>query len=190
MFLDIALGMLAGLVVGAGFNLEFVWLFILLGAIFALLPDFDFLVMLARRGLARDRRFDHDHRDLLHKPLIYIPVGAAAAFGIGGAPLATLFTSGSVIHFLHDSTGIGWGIRWLYPFSDNYIGICHAGLRKICGAKWIQSVSRKQVTKHVKETLGDDHDWIADLYLRISKTLVIEIFVLTIAIASTFYFLN
>lgn len=189
MFLDIALGMIAAVGVSMGFGMEPELAFIALGAVFALLPDVDFWVMLARRGLKRDKRFDHEHRILLHKPLIFIGIGAIIIYFATSPPVTLLFVVGALIHFLHDSTGAGWGIRWFHPFSHQYIGICHDGLRQICGKKWIQSVSEEIITRHCYATMKDDHDWIKDLYLRPSKTLIIEISVLLIAIgAGVWYF--
>ena len=190
MFLDIALGTIASLLTITWFDMELTWWFILLGAVFALLPDLDFLVMLAQRGFKRDRRFDHEHRELLHKPLIYIPIGSLFTYTVGGAPLATLFATGSAIHFLHDSTGVGWGIRWLYPFSKNYIGFCHRGLRSICNFKWIQSVPADKIVTHIQATLNKSHDWIAENYLRPSVTLITEMLVLVLAIIALVFYLK
>ena len=65
--------------------------------------------------------FSHEHRDIIHNPLIYIVIGFVALL-FWSLPIAWLFATLSFWHFLHDSIpeGGGWGIRWLYPFSKKY----------------------------------------------------------------------
>lgn len=122
MLLDIALGIIIVEVLGVALQFDpFGWHYAL-GILFALLPDLDFLVLYFwKHDTAMYRGHTMDHRDLFHHPLLYIPVGTAVVFFTLGDISALLFAIASFAHFLHDSIGVGWGVRWLSPFSKrNY----------------------------------------------------------------------
>lgn len=120
MFLDAALGILNAIFVSKYFHIELTWYFVVAGIIFTLLPDIDSLLFFLGRGKIFSKQA-HFHRDILHLPLIYIPAGTII-FSIFGPRWGLLFAVGALLHFIHDSTflGLGWGIKWLYPFSQNY----------------------------------------------------------------------
>src|ERR1043166_1457460 len=111
MFLDLGVGILAGLLLK-----EPVWL----GIIFSLLPDIDALVNLAQ---FKSTRFAYHHRDLLHKPMVF------AVLGVGlylfNSTLGALFLLCSLAHFVHDSIGIGWGVQWLWPFNTDHFSFLY-----------------------------------------------------------------
>ena len=118
MLLDIGAGMLVALGVSKLFSLQLTPFLVGGGITFALVMDADFLLHLARGG---SHRSAWRHREVLHYPLVYVPLGSALAFAFGRAPWALLFSISSLAHFLHDSIGIGWGVPWLWPFSkDRY----------------------------------------------------------------------
>lgn len=64
-------------------------------------------------------KWAHEHRNILHIPLLVAPITVTLA---SWSPFwAVIFALLSLSHFLLDSFGIGWGIRWLYPFNrKNY----------------------------------------------------------------------
>lgn len=86
--------------------------------VFVVLPDLDAVIQIIWRGSVH--RMDHTHRDLLHRPLLYVPIGTALAALCGGSAIALLFAVLSLAHFVHDSIGTGWGIAWLRPFTRRY----------------------------------------------------------------------
>lgn len=172
MFLDIAVGAVLGWVAGAVWDTTHVGTFIVGGIVLALLPDVDFLMMLARRG-RHDTRYDHEHRDLLHRPVPYIALGSVAAWLVAGPVWAGLFAAASLWHFLHDSTGVGWGVAWGAPWSRAQIGLCHAGLREICGSRWVQVVPRAVLDAYVARR-PHDGDWMRLIYLRPTPIAIVE----------------
>ena len=87
---------------------------------FNLLPDTDFIIWLAWHNWKIDK-WTHEHRIWLHHPIIYLPSGYLLVWSLTNHFYVILFLLCSLLHFLHDSIGIGWGIRWLSPFSKkNY----------------------------------------------------------------------
>lgn len=193
MFLDIALGVTIGMGTAAVFGWEQVVPFVVGGVVFALLPDVDFIIH--RVWKKRNAHFDYLHRDILHKPLLYIFIGATGTYIIGDMPWTILFISASFAHFLHDMTGVGYGVKWLYPFSSKLIGFKHAGLARCVGKKvapFICAVPSDRVDAYVKAQPLPQKDWIHETYLTWSKTARIEYIFLFIVIVSigTYIFLK
>ena len=98
----------------------------MLGSVF---PDLDTMPFLADQGLAMHRKF------ITHTPFLYVVIGVA----VYGWSLTMrkgekkkwqwglfAFLSGVFSHLLADSVLVG--VRWLYPFSDNYFALVpHSG---------------------------------------------------------------
>lgn len=117
--LDIGIGVLAAILVSRTCATELSLGFVAVGVLFALLPDVDFIYTTLTNGW-RDYRAVARHRDLIHYPTIYLPIGAIVLSQLGG-DWVLLFLLTSLGHFIHDSIGIGWGIPWLWPISNyNY----------------------------------------------------------------------
>ena len=116
MLLDIGVGILLAILTNKLFSLPLSAIFLVGGVVFSLLMDIDYIFHLAKGGGSKNA---HKHRDLLHYPLLYIPLGMLiiSFFNIAWA---ALFALCSLAHFLHDSIGIGWGIQWLYPFKEDH----------------------------------------------------------------------
>lgn len=118
MFLDIQLGLVWAVLTALMFGEPLTWEWVALGVCFALLPDLDFWVELVRRGTVGGKELGA-HRTLLHNPLVFLPA-VAGCFVWGGPALGTLAVLGIYGHFVHDSIGMGYGVRWLWPFSGNF----------------------------------------------------------------------
>ena len=118
MLLDLKLGILWSVGVALFFHHPITPSWILFGILFAVLPDIDFWIELVKRGTVGGKTLG-SHRTLLHNPLTYIP----PALFIGtlfGTDWMTLFALGVLGHFIHDSMGMGLGVRWLWPFSLHF----------------------------------------------------------------------
>jgi hypothetical protein len=115
MFLDILLGTFWAFLTSAVFDVPLTPWWVLLGIVFALLPDLDFWLEYLRRGTVGGKTLG-DHRVLTHIPLLFV-IPAVILFIYGGAALGTLFILGVYGHFVHDATGMGYGYRLFYPFS-------------------------------------------------------------------------
>ncbi len=100
------------------------WGLLALALMCSVLPDFDALFL---GGITAHKDNPHNHRDLFHYPLVFLPALALVAGALGGvvdgsvrtgiisALLACACTS---THFVNDSFGVGWGVKWLWPFSN------------------------------------------------------------------------
>jgi len=93
--------------------------------LFAIAPDLDLLWFGVQHHwtITGDSAGAH-HAYLTHVPLIYI-LGAAFLW-LGASKfyrwLIAASLVGAISHMLLDSILIGWGIPWLYPFSNRLIG--------------------------------------------------------------------
>lgn len=159
--LDIGIGLIIGLLVNDFFDVNNYLAMAALGVILTLLPDLDFIVMKFKP--AKYRQMER-HRELFHLPLLYLSIGTLI-FSVFGLPFVSLFILASVVHFIHDSVGIGWGVMWLYPFrSDSYSFIYQIDTWKHVdiGRKFVYIWPRRDITK-LSERYGDK-DWIRHTY--------------------------
>ena len=113
MFLDIAVGMLLALAAcSRGMRLSPKLVLCSIG--FALLPDLDAVLHLTLYG-----NVNGEHRALLHLPLLFVAL-TLPVLAVWGRKWAGLFLAGTMWHFVHDSVLIGFGVKWLWPFSDRW----------------------------------------------------------------------
>lgn len=73
MFLDIATGILLSIGANWYFGTELTFWLILLGVVFVLFPDIDFLIEMVRHGNVGGKVI-REHREITHFPLIYVPL--------------------------------------------------------------------------------------------------------------------
>ena len=180
MLLDIGIGILSAIVVSKTFAFTLTPLLVGLGIAFALLPDIDFIYTIVRRGL-RDHRAIAKHRDLIHYPLIYLPLGVILAFAFG-PQWALLFLMASVGHFIHDSIGIGWGIPWLWPFTNrNYSFLYrYAPPGKMLPKRVLYRWDRTRID-HLIEEHGDPN-WLRNIYLKLHPFFLAELVGFVVAV--------
>ncbi|NTW46340.1 MAG: hypothetical protein HGB18_04815 [Candidatus Moranbacteria bacterium] len=181
MFLDIGIGILSSIGVSAAFGIPLSFGTVTAGILLSLGPDLDYLYHIFRRGHGEN---DFEHRNLLHLPLLYLPIGTAVAFLLAGPMPAVLFLVTSLAHFVHDSIGIGWGVRWLYPFSKDNIAFLYLysqrirqGLRQPVFVFDAESLART-VREH------GDADWKRNIYGKLHPIAIVEysVFVLSLVI--------
>ena len=180
--LDIGIGIFSAIIVSKLFAVELTPLLVGLGIAFALLPDMDFLYAVARNGHG-DHRAISKHRDLVHYPLLYLPLGALLALPFGPA-WSLLFLLASAGHFIHDSIGIGWGIPWLWPFTDkNYSFIYrYSPPGKKLPQRLIHRWERGKLDQLIDEY--GDPDWFRNIYVRLHPFFVAEILFFVIALVA------
>lgn len=168
--LDIAIGILFGLGIPAAFGEPVSLVMVFIGVAFALLPDLDaVLEFIIRKGKVSGTS-QTIHREWLHYPLTYIPL-AVLIYLLAGPVWGVLFAACITAHFLHDSIGIGWGIKWLAPFTQNAYKLFVTD-PDTSRFHVIKTWQPKELAKVIK-THGDP-DWIRNIYLRPSPTLIIE----------------
>lgn len=182
MFLDIGLGIIGAIMASLLFQADLSVSIIAWSVLLALLPDIDFLAysFILRRGA------DHRHRDLIHYPLLYLPIGTVILWLWAGAFWASLFLALSLAHFIHDSIGIGWGVKWLFPFSrDSFVFLYRPPEKD--RRRWVYAFQADELPAMV-EKHGDPH-WLKNLYLnrRYLTSTEIRFFLLALASLLVYY---
>ena len=177
MFLDIAIGILTAIGISEFFDMPLNALFVAGGILFALLPDIDYLFFCIRDG---NQKYAHQHRDLIHYPLFYIPLGMIAA-SLVNVHWGLLFGITSLLHFQHDSIGIGWGIKWLWPFSQKSFKLFSRKDGQLSWSWRHYAAWTPQELKIVAETHGDPN-WFRNIYLRWHPYAIVEFLAFLIAL--------
>lgn len=157
---DIGIGFLIAVLVAHIFGIPISLYLVLFSVCVALLPDIDFLVEYAMRGKVGGTEIGA-HRELLHFPILFaIPI--AFNYFFVSTIAGTIFLFGTLAHFLHDTVGIGWGIKWLYPFSTRSYKLFSDRTGRP-SSKFIHSWSAEEMPEIAKQ-YGNDN-WIRDIYL-------------------------
>jgi hypothetical protein len=183
MLLDIGAGILIAIGLADWLHVPLTTLWIFLGVLFALGPDVDAIVNLIQYGGAGR---EYHHRDLLHLPLIFIPLGTAICF-IFSPSLALLFALCSLSHFVHDSIGIGWGVQWLSPFITDHFSFFY-----LYQPEGKPALSRKLLYRFPHSEIDEldvehgDPDWIHNIYVRMHPYSIFELMVFIIALIVLF----
>ncbi len=169
MLADIGLGIFVALIAVKIFGVDISIQLVGISVLFALLPDADFIVhAIAHRRVGG--KYAHTHRDLFHYPLAYLLIGGMIV-AYFGTLWFFVFMSASLAHFMHDSIGIGWGIKWFYPFSKKTVKLFstkEGDLSMRASTTWTERELEK-----VAEEKGNEH-WIRDIYFRWHPIGVIE----------------
>jgi len=175
--LDIAVGIFLAMGVSRFFHQDLTRTAIAAGIAFTLLPDFDFIVEWFRHGSVGGKVI-REHREISHFPLTFIPL-VFIAWLVFGAFWAALFGSAILSHFLHDSAGIGWGIKWWWPFSKKAYKFFS---EKNGSFSWRFMISWNEEELHEVALRAGDPHWIRNIYFRFHPISVIEYLSLAIAI--------
>jgi hypothetical protein len=175
-------GLLAGLLIEQVFHLPYGLLLPFVGVCFALAPDLDFVFHLIRY---RSSRNVSHHRYGLHLPPVYLPIGVLLLLPFGGM-WSCLFALASLAHFVHDSIGIGWGVPWLYPFTDDAYSFLYHLENTIdkprLPHRWLYVWHRQDIDRLTRRY--GDPDWIKHIYLKPHPCAVIEYGTLIIGVVA------
>ena len=179
MFLDLGVGILFSILLSGIFKVSLTLKLVWAGAIFSLIPDLDVFVELKKRGRVGGRVQGH-HRELTHFPLTYAPI-IILIYALWSQMWACLFGLVILTHFLHDSVGMGWGIKWLWPFSNRaykFFSEKNGNFSKNFVVSWEPQELKEVVARH-----GDDH-WLKNFYLQLHPIAVFEflVFILSLLI--------
>jgi hypothetical protein len=147
-----------------------VWHFVL-GLLFSVLPDLDGMKEFFRHGNI-DAGEHGDHRDGLHYPLVWVTVGVAIIFI--NPFIGTLFTVCVLAHFFNDSWGTGWGVAWLWPFSNRSYKIFSQNNVDADTSYTSLVTSWDPVAKNETAKRLGNRNWLEDIYGRITTISVIE----------------
>ena len=162
MLLDLAMGLWVSVIISSIFTGGFDCGVLLIGVIFSVTPDFDFVYhYLKTKEVAAHAGNTTDHRDGLHYPIPYVILGTIF-IAIFSKIIAVLFLITSVWHFFHDLFGTGWGIKLFYPFSNkNYKLFCdkEGNLSKQILVSWNSGELEDVIYRK------GDPEWIKNLFL-------------------------
>lgn len=180
MFLDIGLGIIYAILTSKIFDLELSNSLLIGGVIFSVLVDLDFIFYLFSKKNLDEK--SHNHRNIFHYPILYIFLGIVIA-SFFGKEWIFLFVICSISHFINDTVGIGWGVKWLYPFNSNSykIGVISykAPGKERLPKKFLYSWNDEEV-KEVADRYGDPN-WFKNIYLNGHIYAIFELFVLGIS---------
>lgn len=189
MTLDIAFGILISILAHELFDAELTPTFVLMGIFFAISPDIDVPLFFIWKRIQKRWHLGRSitsHRNILHNPLIFIPVGwiCISLFSI---PYASAFAILAFLHFLHDSIGIGFGVAWLYPFSKTRFSFLYqydASLHRY-PQELIYSWTPERIQSTTK--LSENRSWRRDIYFRLHPYSLIEHTALLIAVIFLYF---
>jgi len=187
MFFDIGAGILSSIFIGFLFKLSLTAPFLIGGIVFALLPDLDFIFNFNK--IIGDINA-HKHRNLVHYPLLYIPLGMVIISFFSTA-WSILFGLCSLIHFIHDSIGIGWGIQWLYPFSRKHFAFLYLYRPKNkekMPNKIIYTWKHEDIDA-LAEKYGDE-EWFKNIYLKWHGYAIIELSIFIFALIILYLYIR
>lgn len=185
MFLDIGVGIMLSIGISWFFQTDLTLVLIFTGIFFALLPDIDFFIEFAKHGSVGGKVI-REHREIIHFPFFYAPffVLLLVVFGV---KWAILFGLCLLAHFLHDSIGIGWGIKWFWPFSQKSYKLFSEKDGRF-SSRFFVSWDQKELT----DVMADkgDPDWIKNIYLRPSPIAIIEFLGFIVSLLALYLYLH
>lgn len=164
MLLDIGIGILSTIFITNIFNVEISYYLIIFGVVCSLLPDIDILFHLKSGKRFIDQN-SYKHRIFLHYPIPYIIIGSLIIFPFSNL-YASIFVIISILHFIHDSIGIGWGVQWLYPFTKKYYSFFYHYeiFRNNLPKKIIYSWTNEEINN--LSEIYEDKDWVKNIYYK------------------------
>lgn len=185
MFLDIGVGIFLSILISWFFQIDLTFVLIFVSVIFVLFPDLDFLVEFIKHGSVGGKVI-REHRELIHFPFLYIFIVIFILIVLG-VMWAMLFSFALLAHFLHDSIGIGWGIKWFWPFSKKSYKFFSEKDGKF-SSRLVVSWSEEEL-KEVVNKYGDPN-WIKNIYLSLSLISVVEFIFFLISIFALYFYLK
>ena len=181
--LDIGVGIFLAIIGAKVFHVALTWTLVLWSIGFALLPDIDvFPELIVRRGKLGGKEIGW-HRELTHFPILYI-IPAILVFIFAGPLWGCLFTLGVFLHLLHDSIGMGWGIKWIWPFNKNSYKF-FSNKQNGMSQKFLIHWTPEELPNAVREY--GDPDWIKHYYFELHPIVVVEIVALLISLTVLYW---
>jgi len=198
---DFANGIFATAIASYFLGIDPTWHYII-GILFAMSPDLDAVSELFKRGrVSSSAVYEYDHREYLHFPILFIIIGflltsLSPFFGY-------LFLVASVLHFVNDLYGTGWGVAILWPFSKDRFKLFSRRSAQpknllVKNGFWdnLSDEERKfrfvvrwknsELPQYIKK-YGID-DWIPEFYLKANPVCVTEYIIFILSLFVLFIF--
>lgn len=177
MILDMSVGLIIAVLVSF-FTDNKSAILLFFGVLAALAPDLDALIFVARGG--KFDQFAHEHRELLHKPLLISGIGSIFFFFFSFS-FGTVWLINTLWHFYNDTVINGWGVMWLWPFKKWYFCFTKETPKNI--------IKTKEEQREIAAKFGNPN-WVKESYFKINIFLIYEILVFLSAIISTVFFIK
>lgn len=155
--MDIGAGILLAFVTGHLWGTTVTWQLVGVGVAGALFPDIDLLL----ERIPPVQRIIGSHRSALHYPIVCLLVGLCC-FLLFGSVLGTAFVVGILFHLVHDTFFLGWGIKWLWPFSHTALSLLHERHGRLTTDMLLVRLDNEEAIKKQYPS----PDWIRSFYLR------------------------
>lgn len=185
MFLDIGFGILWAIFVSSSFGVELTWLVVLIGIISALAPDIDMLTYALPKN-SRVYAFLRGHRGLIHRPIIWV-IPASLALLFFGWFWAVIFMGGVLFHFIHDTIGLGWGIKWFWPLSSRSFRFFPDKDGKLSSTFFLSFTDDEKVELRKQY---HNPNWVRDFYFTINRVSLVEYGTLLVALTLLLLYLK
>lgn len=182
MFLDIGAGIVLSIITAKIYSAQLSYALIFLGIGFSFIPDIDFFIEFFKHKSVGGKVI-REHRELLHYPIPYLL--CAVPLFLFDAFIGTLFVCTIFFHFLHDSIGIGWGIKWFWPFSKNAYKFFSKKDGSFSLIHSIVSWDPEELSMTVAKY--GDPNWIKNIYFRFHPIAIIELIGFIIAMSMLFF---
>lgn len=177
MFFDLGIGIIVSVLASKYLGMPMDHILVFGSMLFSIFPDVDFIMVLLEYGYAG--KYSHNHRHLFHFPLIYLIFFGLLIWLFFGINWFLIFLAASIMHFLHDGIGIGWGVPYLFPFSRRNFKFFTTRENKF-SFKFINSWNQEELAEAV-EKFGEEH-WFKKYYLRLSSVFIVEMSVFVISV--------
>ena len=126
--LDMAMAVAITYAITSFFGLSLSWHhYFVVAPFIGIFPDFDALFQLSSSG-----KTDDAHHTILHRPLLMAAIGFLGGAFFFGYPWGFIMMLSWLAHHFHDSCCLDFGLKWLWPFSNNSF---HFGGRQSLGKK-------------------------------------------------------
>lgn len=183
-FCDAGLGVLSAIGICFLFGTPVTAGYILLGIIFAYIPDIDWALdkhFWKTGTVAAYAANPYDHREGLHKPLLWALVISVWGLLVT-TPAPHIAMTAVMMHFLHDTTGTGWGMPWLWPLSKRRFKLFATRDNVLSLHSFFMSWSYKELPEYI--TRYGRGNWKTHYYSSWTPVAIIETFVALIGLAA------
>lgn len=183
---------------------EVVWWHFLIGIPLAMYPDLDAIPELLKRGkLAASSEHVEDHREGLHFPILFLLAGLWGVFVFGYWGL--VFLLATVLHFINDLYGTGWGIPLLWPLTHRRYKVLGRRVNRLKSLlkqdgdwdnvssderrlRWVVSWSKEELGSYIQR--WGEENWIERWYLSLNWISFLEYTLFGLSLAITWFLLT
>ena len=158
--------------------------YLVVGIVFAYIPDIDWVSdkhFWKTGNVAAYAANPYDHREGLHKPLLWALVLSAWGLLVP-SPAPHIALTAVMMHFLHDTTGTGWGMPWMWPLSKRRFKLFSTRDNVLSLRAFLASWSYKELPQYIVNY--GRGNWKSYYYSTWTPVAVIETLVAVVGLTS------